>query len=91
MNGDDKRFIDERLIKLETLFKERWNNHDKRSDEIWTEIRENIKDIKVDMNNFPCDSVLEKIKGINSKIAWLWIIVVGLIGTIIKVAIKVLL
>ena len=29
MNGDDKRFLDERLIKLETKFDERWTAHDK--------------------------------------------------------------
>lgn len=41
MNGDER----DRLIKLETKFKERWDSHDKRSEEIWDEVRDKLDSI----------------------------------------------
>ena len=34
--------IDLRLTKLETKFKERWDAHDRRSDEMWTLIKDEL-------------------------------------------------
>jgi hypothetical protein len=48
-DGEELRFIGERLAKLETKFEERWDAHEKRFDEIWREIKDNLKDLTLKM------------------------------------------
>jgi hypothetical protein len=38
--------IENRLTILETTFNERWRNHDKRSEEVWTNIQKSISEIQ---------------------------------------------
>jgi len=91
MNGDDKKFLDTRLIKLETLFKERWDVHDKRTGELSEYL--NIKFNKINhalehhiecFNNMiaelPCDTH-------KNDLSWIKIAINGIIGTLITVVI----
>ena len=89
MNGQDKKFIEERLTILETKFDERWsnhderwNNHDKRSDEIWNEIKKDIKniytlfsDIERGHLQLPCNSMRVKVTLIMIAIGFLYTLV----------------
>jgi hypothetical protein len=45
MTDDETRYIDQRLTTLDTKFEERWKHHEKRFDEIYTEIRSSLKDL----------------------------------------------
>lgn len=83
MNGGEKRYLNKiasdfanRLVKLETQFNERWDAHDKRSDEIWKDIKSKIDRICNRTNDLP-----ERMKGMQTRISWLYfaftIIVIG--------------
>jgi len=61
--------IKERLTKLETKTEERWNQHDKRSDDNWREVkeslqesRENIKELFKKFNAFCLASAEKKVQ-----------------------------
>ena len=54
MNGDEKKYLDERLIRLETRFDERWNAHDKFSTDHHREL-----DGKFDTLFSKVDSILD--------------------------------
>jgi len=86
MNGEER----DRLTILETLFKsdskirkERWDNHDKRSEEIWKRIEKQLT--KLDL--IPCAVNEEKIKSINNRITFMWVVIVLIVG-IFKLVIK---
>ena len=80
MNGEER----DRLIKLETKFKERWDNHDKRSDEIWGEIKSQL----AKLDHLPCSVHSEKIKSINIRFGLLWSVLV-LAVTVLGLAIRI--
>jgi hypothetical protein len=75
VNGEER----DRLIQLETKMDERWNNHDKRSDENWEYIKDQLTDINFFIKNTPCKIHHEMLLGANSKINWLWGLLVALI------------
>jgi len=79
VNGEER----DRLIKLEVLFKERWNAHDKRSDEMWGYITTQLSKL----DDLPCKVNAEKIKGINIRFGLLWSVLV-LAVTVLGLAIK---
>jgi len=76
MNGDDKKYLSERLVKLETLFSERWDNHDKRSEERWKELQGNIKAIFSKFGKLQCDVHVERMKNIDSTMVKMWALIV---------------
>ena len=88
MNGREK----ERLVKLETKFKERWDNHDKRSEEIWSEIKKDIKNIynlfgEIQKSYFklPCHSMATRITLIMIAVGFLYsFLAMGIWRMIIK-------
>lgn len=56
MNGDENTIlhkIEHRLTILETQTKEKWNSHDKRSDEIWIDIKQTMTDFGKKLDSFP--------------------------------------
>ena len=82
MNGQDKEFWEKRLTKLETLFYERWQAHDKRSEEIWTEIKGDIEKIysyfdklQCRLLKLPCHSMAIKVTLIMVAIGFLYTLV----------------
>ena len=80
MNGEER----DRLIKLETKFDERWDNHDKRSDANWSHIKKQL----AKLDDLPCKVNLEKIKGINIRFGLLWSVLV-LAVTVLGLAIRI--
>lgn len=88
MNGNDKKFFNERLAVLETRFSERWDNHDNRARELTEQIkemRELVTAFPVTMlnhlKNLPCERHSERIRWI---MRGLWCIVGGIIAVVIK-------
>ena len=79
MNGDEQQ----RLIILETKFKERWDGHDKRSEEIWGEMKEMIKTIFTKLDKLPCETHKEKFKSVQAAFIRLWSIVILMLSGII--------
>jgi len=62
----------DRLTVIETETKIRWDNHDKRSEEIWKEVKSSIKAIFIKLDNLQCQTHAEKHRGHNKQITWLW-------------------
>jgi len=77
VNGDER----DRLIKLEATMKERWDNHDKRSDEIWKRIEGNIKGIFGKLDVLKCQTHAEKFNGHSKQIAYLWTLLVLMLSS----------
>jgi len=88
MNGDAKE-IYERIIKLETKMSERWNNHERRSQDLLKSIDrqfQGMRDlISEKFTALPCG---ERIKEVNGRFKLVWtfitIIIVALIGVSIR-------
>jgi tetrahydromethanopterin S-methyltransferase subunit G len=80
VNGEER----DRLIKLEATTEERWNNHDRRSDENWAYIKDKLDDIDSFIKNTPCKIHHEMLKSTNSKINWLW----GLFVAILLICVR---
>lgn len=91
--------VEDRLTKLETKFEERWDAHDKRSDEIWAEIRRDLKEIKDNLNQrvngvdkiiqgLQCDVHHERIKNLSTKVNWIYGMIAGIIAAIVGVVFK---
>lgn len=78
MNGEDKRYLDQRLNDLKDSSKEQWETHRQHSDQKWGEVRDQISKIFDKLDVLP--ALVERIKGINGKMAWLWGIVVMVVG-----------
>jgi len=72
MNGEER----DRLTVLETLFNERWNNHDKRSEEIWKKIEKQLEKL----DELPCAVNKEKFRSINNRITFMWVVIVLIVG-----------
>lgn len=80
--------IEERLAKLEAKFHERWNAHDKRSNEVWGDLKSTLKDnfgeIFKRLNAIPCGEQEQKIRGLGIRINWLYTLVtIVLIGGVV--------
>ena len=88
MNGEER----DELIKLKALTEEKWRSHDIRSEEIWKEIRGNIKGIFAKLDNLPCGSHTEKFAHMESSIARLWFgfTIVILVGIVLGIYAKAL-
>ena len=85
MNGDDiYNNLKTDLEVLKALFNERWDNHDKRSESIWEEIKDKLKKL----DDIPCEVHKERIRGVTSKVLFLeWVVfVVVILGIILRVA-----
>ena len=75
----------DRLIALETETKIRWDNHSKRSEEIWGQIQGQIKAIFCKLDKLQCQSHKEKLNGIDKQMACFWGILIILIGCMARV------
>ena len=73
----------DRLIRLEATMKERWDNHDKRSDEIWHRIEGQVKAIFIKINGLTCQTHREKFKSQEKQMNWLWKLVSGIVLSMI--------
>ena len=74
MNGKDLEVLEQKFKALKNEFKYRWDTHDKRSDEIWGEIRGDIKSI--------CKE-LKTIASLKTSVNWLTWSVRGIIISLI--------
>lgn len=74
--------LSERLARLE----ERSNHIIGKIDNL----RENSGKIFEKLDDLPCGAMKEKVKGINSKIAWMWTVIILISGSIIGIAIRAL-
>ena len=81
LNGDARK-IELKIIEIQTRNEERWNSHDKRSDENWKEIKDGLKVL----HNLPCAVHLEKMNSFNRAIGWIWGITVLMIAGLCRVA-----
>ena len=79
MNGDEVKIISNGLSALKATVEERWKAHDKRSEDIWGEMREDVRNINSKLDNLPCASHIEKLKSLGIRINWIY----GLIGSLI--------
>lgn len=80
MNGEDKKFLGDRLLKLEVLFKERWDKHDKRSEIIWEELKKKVEIVVEKVQLLPCDVHAIRFENMESNIGRLWGLVIIVIG-----------
>ena len=71
----------DKLIALEAETKVRWENHAKRSEDIWGQIQGQIKAIFTKIDNLQCQTHAEKHRGINKQIAWLWSLIVLILSS----------
>ncbi len=76
-NGDH----DTRLTVLETSIREWKKAHDVRSNEIWDYIKEELIAIKTMVK---CEVHAERIKQMNGKINWLYVVIAGVLGVAIR-------
>ncbi len=92
MSDNDISQIKERLIRLETQVEEKWSSHDKRADERWTDLMEQMHELK---NSRACVEHAGKFIEHNNKIKELerwrdcvnWaigVVYVALIGSIVS-------
>lgn len=72
MNGKEQRY-------LEKLLDEKFTNLHHRLNEVKSDTEK--MDTKLD--KLPCGVMQEKVKGINGKIAWLWGLIIIIVGSII--------
>lgn len=75
MNGDDKKFLEIRLTKLETQFDEKWLSHDKGAKDRaktycskFEDMKETLKNIMNRIQVLPCATNTEKIDNIEKDI-----------------------
>ena len=80
MNGEER----DKLIALEAETKVRWDNHAQRSEEIWTQIQGQIKAIFCKLDNLQCQAHAEKHKGHNKQIAWIWGLMLLILGCLVR-------
>ena len=82
----------ERLARLETKFEERWNNHDKRSEERLDEIKGSMSRIELRLDKLPCFKHIEQIHKHESFISGatkaLWVLYGLTLGALVKAFIK---
>lgn len=79
----DLEQLNNRMIALETITKERWDAHDKRSDERWDNIADQYRDVIKRLNNLQCPAHIERMNGIHNQLKLIW----GVVITVIVVGI----
>ncbi len=79
-----------RLAKLETKFDERWDAHDRRSEENWDGIRSALSEIKAQLaglsakfSDLPCGEHDVRNRSMAQNIRWVWGILITFIGGIV--------
>ena len=83
MNGEEVKFLNEKfndlkyeVVELRTKAETRWDNHDKRSENIWKEIKENTAWLQSNIAKLPCRTHIETLNW-HTKLLWtLWIVVI---------------
>lgn len=73
---------------FKALFEERWNAHDKRSDEIWKEIKTHLGSISEHMSELPCKTMIERVSGHTQNFKWVWGLIIPVILTILGMALR---
>ena len=75
MNGEDKKYLEERLTKLETSFQERWRFHDggaversKIYSSKFEDVKDTLKSIMDKIYVLPCATNTEKIDTIEGEV-----------------------
>lgn len=64
---------------LEKLLKEKFANVHHRLDEV----KKDTEKMDIKLDKLPCGVMQEKVKGINGKIAWIWGLIIIIVGSII--------
>ena len=79
--------IRDRLTKLETQNKERWDAHDQKSKIIWGEIKQDIKDVskKIDIIATRKDNCMKEAKGYTNKVVGFTLGIPTVILTILSI------
>lgn len=75
MNGDEK----ERLTKLETEMKFRWDAHDVRSDDRHKENREKFDKLFNWLEKLPCGERMGWYRSMGRQVAFMWLVLGGLL------------
>ena len=82
----NKDHLNDRVTALEIAFEERWIAHDKRSAENWLDMKNHLNSMssKIDKmletaGELPCGEMKEKLEGFNTRLSWLWTIVISVI------------
>jgi len=83
--------IDQRITILETKFNERWDAHDKRSEDIWSEVRQKIDYLVDKVNRLPCGRITEKVNNLEKAFGWVWGFIIPVVVGIMGIAFKVFL
>ncbi len=65
--------LNTRLTILETMFKERWDAHDKRSEEVWGDLNKKIDGIFNRLNSLNCQAQAQRIKNVEANLGRLWV------------------
>jgi len=86
MNGKERTYLEQRLNDLKEQNKQQWETHRQHSDQKWGEVRDQISKIFDKVEKLP--ALVERIKGINGKINWLWGIIVVIVGYLAMRGIK---
>ena len=86
MFSNNKNELNDRVTALEIAFEERWVAHDKRSAENWSDMKDHLNSMssKIDKmietaGDLPCGEMKEKLKGFNTRLGWLWTVVISVI------------
>ncbi len=85
LNGDARK-IELKIMEIQTRNEERWNAHDRRSEENWSEIKGSLKIL----HKLPCDVHTERMRGLNKSIGWIWAITILMIAGICRIAFAVI-
>ena len=76
MNGKELEILQREFTDLRARFEEKWDSHDKRSEEIWKEIKEDIVWMQGKISILPCEKIKERMKWHGRLIWTLWMVVV---------------
>ena len=81
--------IEDRLTRLETKFDERWNAHDKRSEESWASLQNEFREIKDIISKMQakmaCEVHAEQVRNLRTRLNWVYAFITGIIASVIGV------
>ena len=79
LNGDARK-LELKIMEVQTRNEERWNAHDKRSEDNWAEIKEGLKV----MHNLPCAVHVERMNSFKYVVAGYGVIMLVIVGLFAK-------
>jgi hypothetical protein len=88
MSDNERADISDRLTRLETVVDEKWNSHDKRADERWSDLMDKLHEMGKKVDARPCHEHSENMLLLNSRVKAIegWINIAGWAISVIYVA-----